>query len=247
MICMACRQATNMVYKAVKKPHRTVSDINPMMETCSVCRSPLKYLKLLVQDFAVTEIGQIHLRYSHRFYITDSANVMTEVMNTKKKGTVGRYCGICYDGKRTCTKMFTDIYPPPPKQRQSDGDNSTDRHLPPCTDVKFWFRCKECRKCDDDYGASFSLGLRFSEAQPTCLRRYFTDSTFEKKRLCRGCKIAASCSHLDIALYRLLKNDNLLTAIVKRVKRLAELRFWLLNYVSWTGRVISGHVNKAPV
>ena len=237
MICMACRLATNVENRAVERPRRTVSDINPMIQSCSVCASPLKYLQLLVQDFAVTRKGRIHIKYSHRFYTSNSVNMMAEITGSVKTGTRATYCGMCYDGKRTCTKLFTDVYPSQTKCRPCK--NRTDHVVtdyPPCTDVKFWFRCNECRKCDDDYGALFSLGLISSEAQPTCLRRYFTDCTFQKKRLCRGCKIAASCSHLNITLYNMLQKDNML-AVVKRVKRLGTLQHWLVRSLSWTGDV----------
>lgn len=224
LVCGLCRLAPLVHNTTVEKPRKTYSSITPEVESCSMDGSTsFKFVRLVVQDVRITSGGHVHVRYAHRFFTTNSVNVTDEVNLRPKRGTRARFYGMCYNGKRTCTKRFIVMFP--------SGSSEEGKNMLPFSNIAHWFRCKECQPLDKDHGALYSLGLNSHTSQSTCLRRFFTDVKFKKERLCRGCKIAATCAHLDITLYNRLSVDSL--GLYRRISRLGELRHWLSTTSCW--------------
>lgn len=226
IVCGTCRQAPVVQNVTSERMKRTYSSITPEVDSCSVdgCSS-FKFVRLNVHDVRVTDEGRIHLRYSHRFFTTNSVNVTDETNGRTKKGTRARFYGMCYDGKRTCTERFTIVSP--------SGRLSETEMPPSYQDTRHWFRCKDCTADGaTDYGAVSSLAFNGHNTERTCLRRYFsTGESFDMHRMCRGCKIAATCSHMDVVLFHHLETSDGLSYI--RVRKLAELRWWLVRPDVW--------------
>ena len=226
IVCGACRLSPIIENTTAEKPRRTHSSITPEVESCSVdgCSS-YKLVRLVVTDVRVTDTGLVHIRYSHRFFATNSVNVMDEVSGRRKNGTAARYYGVCYGGKRTCKKRFVISSP-------SAAMAATNHGVPPYSDTNYWFRCGSCQQ-DRNEGAASSLALT-TVHDDTCLRRWFTSKRFPKEKLCRGCKIAATCSHLDDILYkRIISEKDISLNVVKKLNRLAVLRWWLCKPEAW--------------
>lgn len=230
VMCGACRKSPLVETTTAEKPRRTHSSITPEVESCSVdgCSSQ-KFVRLVVTDVRVTETGLVHIRYAHRFYATNSVNVTDEASGRQKSGTQSRFYGVCYGGKRTCKKRFIITSP----SAGADDNHS----VPPYSDTAYWFRCSSCRHkiCDD---AASSLGYHETESHVTCLQRWFTSDKFAKEKICRGCKLAATCYHLDEILHRKITTaENYSPSLVKKCRRLAILRWWLRRSDAW----LTGH------
>ena len=226
LVCGACRLSPIIDNTTSEKPRKTHSSISAEVESCSVdgCTS-FKFVRLVVQDVRITEKGDVHTRYAHRFFTTDSVNVTDEVNRRKKKGTRARYYGMCFNGNRTCTKRFII---------ESPSATSEDARVTPAyTNTAYWFRCENCRLDMNDYGAVSSLALNSHSAASTCLRRYFSEADFEKEHICRGCKIAATCSHMDAVLLDKVKSVGATDGLLKRIMRLAALRRWMSTLDCW--------------
>jgi len=229
VVCGACRLSPIVESTTAEKPRRTHSSITPEVESCSVdgCSS-YKLVRLVVNDVRATKTGLVHIRYAHRFFATNSVNVTDEASGRKQGGTQARFYGVCYSGRRACKKRFIISSP-------SAGAVES-RSTPPYSDTTYWFRCSSCQQKDSE-DATWSLAQRTdcsrTESQ-TCLRRWFMSDHFPKEKMCRGCKIAATCAHLDEVLYRNITTArSFLPNVVKKCKRLTALRWWLCRPEAW--------------
>lgn len=224
LVCGVCRLSPVIENTTAEKPRRTYSSITPEVESCSAdaCTS-FKFVRLVVQDVRVTETGFVHIRYAHRVFTTNSVNVTDEVNNGKKTGPQSRMYGMCYGGNRSCLQRFIILAP------SLNSNNAQDPT--PFADLDHWFKCESCRSSSRKFGAVSSLNLCPNISDSTCLRKYFSKSDFPKELLCRGCKIAATCPHLDEVLYLRTQAD--VRRVCSRIKRLTDLRRWLSTGDGW--------------
>ena len=210
-VCGLCRLASIVENTAAEKPRLTVISDNPAIQACSndACTA-FKLVRCVCTDVRITASAAVNVRYSHRFYTTNSED-----------GQNSRMYGVCFSGRRMCKKTFVIT-------------GNQQRH---------WYRCEKCASAPDrDYGAPSSLGLTDSEPS-TCLARYFTAGKCvinDMRKLCRGCKLASACRHVDHGLISSLVDGMYLPAILRKIRLLVALRRWLETPAAWTCRKTDG-------
>lgn len=211
VVCGACRLAPVVENTTVEKPRRTHSANTPEVVSCATdgCSS-YKFLRLVVGDVRVTKTGQVHVRYAHRMFATCSVPVVKELCGSAG-GPATRIYGMCFDGRRTCKKRFVVHVPAGPHE----SFRNTAR----------WYRCETCSRLDESFGARSSLALNSAETN-TCLHRWFKRK-LEPVDMCRGCRLAALCRHMDDELF------SRAGYALGRVRRLYELRAWLVAPEAW--------------
>lgn len=229
IVCGACRQSPVINTAGSEKVRRTYSSVTPEVESCSVdgCSS-FKFVRLVIQDVRCRRGGRLDFRCSHRFFATNTVSVTDELDGRPKRGVRARFYGVCYDGKRTCTRRFT----------VASSSGRSEAAVASFADTDAWFRCDDCRSFREG-GAASSLALCSSQSEdPTCLRRYFSASTLvtDPRQLCRGCKMAATCYHVDLELFRfvLRADDATLSRLFARIEKLARLRLYLTKPECWS-------------
>jgi len=245
VICGACRLNGNIKNVSINESRKMYCSTTPEISICSHDGCTVhKFIRLVIMDVAIDNKYSIYTRYSHRLYASDITNIASVIACKERKGKRGQLYGMCYGGKRTCYKNF--IKPSPAQLTKKLKDGST-IELPDYSNVKYWATCDNCRINDYDYSAKSSLDLisYFNSSSKndnistysTCLMKWFSRKLFLKEHMCKGCKLAALCSHLDKELLNIIKynknNFQLLSEVSRKLSKLIELRKWLKEVSSW--------------
>lgn len=210
-MCGLCRMFPSVEMPSSSKSRMTYCSLNPKQLTCSK-DSCSRFVRVQLVYFDIKKkhtSNASYFKYAHRFYTTSSIPITNELSGTDPKRPPANIYGICF-GKRTCKKRITTTY-----RNKTSGS---------FFDLKSWFLCDNCQAYNfAQLGAVSSLG--FSTADDlTCLHKYFQGKLYLKD-VCRGCKIAASCTHLDEILVYSLKRSNIFPkSILTKIKLLSQLR-----------------------
>ena len=220
LICGICRLSPFIENTTREKPRMCLSSKNPAIDTCSLDGSSSFKVVPLYELSTQWSDGKPLLQYQHLAYTTNSVNMADELLHRPYSGRRSRIYGICFGGYRTCKQRYT-------------VDSTTARNrvkqITSYKDVGYWFRCPSCMSSNRDYGPHSSLAL--SDVEPnTCIARVFTISVpLTAGQMCRGCKAAVFCHHLDSYLCKCITDKNFsAAAIYRRIRLLERIRRELL-------------------
>ncbi len=222
LVCGICRLSPLVENTTRERPRICLSSKNPAIDTCSLDGSssfkavPLYELSTRWRD------GKPMLQYQHLAYTTNSVNVADELQHRPYSGRRSRIYVLCFGGRRTC------------KQRHmvdSPTARNQEKQIVSYKDMRYWFRCPTCSSSDRDYGPPSSLALTDTEPN-TCIARVFAVSaSLTVGQMCRGCKAAVFCHHIDRYLCKCIMDENLCaTAIYRRIRLLERVRRLLLDH-----------------
>lgn len=234
VICGGCRLAHTIENTTACKPRRSVSSHNPKLTTCTLDNiSAFKHVPL----YAFRVVDRLTVMYSHRFYVTNSMNIVDEVYGRKQSAPGSRIYGVCYSGRRTCFKRFIDLLP---------SSRYMDSSTPPFRETHRWFRCTSCRDLPV-YDPSINAYIPWNAIQheDTCLQvvekqckrwyREFGDWYRAVDEcaaiMCRGCRAAALCRHAMNGLLKIyLKERGESRVILRRLFFLGALQRWIYQH-----------------
>lgn len=197
VVCGGCRLSPTIENTTAKKPRRSVNSRNPKLTICVLDNlSTFKHVPL----YALRVVNKNTIMYSHRFYATNSMNIMQEIFGQTPSAPGSRIYGVCYSGRRTCFKRFVDTLP---SSRNSAGKL-------PYSQAHMWFRCADCKDLPI-YDPSNYNYVPWSGVQHeyTCLlvvakqarehfrrvRNWDKAVSMSANVMCRGCRSAALCRH----------------------------------------------------
>lgn len=221
LICGICRLSPFIENTTREKPRICLSSKNPAIDTCSLDGSSSFKVVPLYELNTRWGNGRPMLQYQHLAYTTNSVNVADELLHRSYSGRKSRIYGICFGGFRTCKQRYT-VDSPTARNRV--------KQINSYKDVGYWFRCPSCTSSNRDCGPPSSLALSDVE-ENTCIARVFTTlGTLTAGQMCRGCKAAVFCHHLDSYLRKCITDKNFNTsAIYRRMRLLNRIRRELLD------------------
>lgn len=153
-------------------------------------------------------------------------------------------------GSHTCTSDAANSKYCKDSNKDQKGEDLCDEepYLPPYCNTDSWYRCQQCRLQsplhDGQFGmaAALSLGLvSHEQGEDTCLTRWFYWSPLSERenhvetyaisdpgQLCRGCKMAALCSHMEIELAKSTQSKrHSVKSLLFKMKKMITLRKYL--------------------